>query len=145
MGRSQETFGKKEREKKKRKKAEEKAKRREERKENPVGMSDNITYVDEFGQFHDTPPEPAKKVKAKNIVLGVPSSEGFEEDPVRQGTVTFFNHEKGYGFIKDAESSEGVFVHINNVTEEIAEGNKVEFETEKGPKGLSAVKVKVVR
>ena len=61
MGRSQETFNKKEREKKRQKKKELKAKKKEERKANPSDKGDNITYMDVYGNFHDTPPEPPKK------------------------------------------------------------------------------------
>lgn len=148
MGKSQETFSKKEREKKKQKKKELKAKRKEERKNNPTDKGDNLTYVDVYGNFHDTPPPPPeKKVKAKNIVLGVPKREEGEDDvdPVHKGVVSFFNTSKGYGFIKDKDTGESVFVHANNLEEEIIENNLVTFEVEQGPKGPMAVKVKVSR
>ena len=148
MGRSQETFGKKEREKKKAKKRKEKEEARLARKEEgKSSFDDMIAYVDENGMITDTPPDPTakKKVKAEDIVLGIPQKDESDFDPVRKGTVSFFNHDKGYGFIKDSDSQESVFVHINNVTEDITEGNKVSFEVEKGLKGPSAVKVKVIR
>lgn len=149
MGRSQETFGKKEREKKKQKKKEAKLRRKEDRKNNPLNedAGDNITYVDAFGNFHDTPPEPAEKVKAKNIELGIPQREegAVDDNPIRKGVVTMFNHNKGYGFIKDKATQQSVFVHINNTKEEIVENNMVTFEIEKGPKGPVAVNVKVSR
>ena len=59
--------------------------------------------------------------------------------------MTFFNDSKGYGFIRDAETQESVFVHINNLTEPIKENNRVSFEVEMGPKGPNAVKVKLIR
>lgn len=146
MGRSQETFGKKEREKKRAKKREEKAKRKEERKANAGDKGDNITYMDVYGNFHDTPPEQAEKVSAKNIEIGIPQrSEEEEEDALLKGTVTFFNESKGYGFIKEKKTGQSIFVHINNLKEDIREGNLVQFETVKGPKGPSAVNVEVVR
>ncbi|MDZ7845959.1 MAG: cold shock domain-containing protein [Owenweeksia sp.] len=114
MGRCSGDFSKKEREQKRQKKKEAKAKRKEERKNNPEEKGDNLTYVDEYGNFHETPPDPKKKVKAENIVLGVPpKGEEEEEDPIRKGVVTFFNDSKGYGFIKDKSSGESIFVHIN--------------------------------
>ena len=60
MGKSQETFNKKEKEKKRLKKRQEK---REERKANPKrsGFENMISYVDENGNFTDTPPDPIKK------------------------------------------------------------------------------------
>lgn len=147
MGRSQETFGKKEREKKRAKKREEKARKKEERKANAGDKGDNITYMDVYGNFHDTPPEAAEKVKAKNIEIGIPgrTEDEEEEDGLRRGTVTFFNESKGYGFIKEKKTGQSIFVHANGLKEEIKEGNLVQFETVKGQKGPSAVDVEVVR
>lgn len=150
MGRSQETFGKKEKEKKKRKKREEKAKKREERKENATdgSLENMIAYVDEFGNITDTPPDPTAKpkpkVKAEDIQLGVPKKEEEEIEVEHEGKVSFFNDSKGYGFIKDLKSQESYFVHVNGLTEEVAEGDKVYFELEQGQKGLNAVKVKKI-
>jgi cold shock CspA family protein len=56
--------------------------------------------------------------------------------------ISFFNESKGYGFIKDLQSQESIFVHINSLEEAVKENDKVTFETEQGPKGLSAIKVK---
>ena len=61
-----------------------------------------------------------------------------------QGTVKFFNEAKGFGFIKPADSSEDVFVHSSGLIDEIRENDQVEYELEKGRKGMNAVKVKVV-
>jgi cold shock CspA family protein len=149
MGRSQETFGKKEREKKKAKKRKEKEEARLARKESgKSSFDDMIAYVDENGQIVDTPPDPTvkkEKVKAEDIVLGIPQKDASDDDPVRKGIVSFFNHDKGYGFIKDTDSQDSMFVHINNVLEEINEGNKVTFEVQPGLKGPEATKVQVVR
>lgn len=150
MGRSQETFGKKEREKKKAKKRKEKEEARLARKESgKSSFDDMIAYVDADGNIVDTPPEPVDKkneIKAEDIVLGIPKKdESEEEDTLRTGVVSFFNHDKGYGFIKDSNSNDSMFVHINNVLEEISEGNKVTFEVQPGLKGPEAAKVQVVR
>ena len=105
-----------------------------------------IAYVDENGMISSTPPDPTKKtdIKLEDIEIGVPNRGSEPElDPIRKGTVTFFNESKGYGFIKDTETKESVFVHVNNVLEEIKEGNLVIFEVEMGPKGPSAVQVKI--
>ncbi|MBS9784388.1 cold shock domain-containing protein [Candidatus Gracilibacteria bacterium] len=57
------------------------------------------------------------------------------------GTVKFFNDEKGFGFIKDADGQE-YFVHITNVEgDEIKENDTVEFEVKETDRGLSAVNV----
>ncbi len=147
MARAQETFGKKEREKKRLKKREEKAKKKEYRKMN--GEPDSMfVYVDENGHLVDTPPDPSKKVNvdAESIVLGIPKKEESAEeiDPIRKGRVEFFNDSKGYGFIKDMDSDEKFFVHVNGCLEEIKENNMVQFELEKGMKGMNAVRVKKV-
>ena len=147
MGKSQETWNKKENEKKKQKKKKEKEAKREERKANPKGNSFEIAYVDEFGNFSSTPPDPTNKVKIKeeDIQISVPRHTVSKEDIIRKGIVTFYNDSKGYGFIKDLETQESVFVHVNNTTEPIKENNKVTFEVEMGPKGPNAVKVKISR
>lgn len=147
MARSQETFGKKEREKKRAKKKEEKARRKEERKATSGDKGDNITYMDVYGNFHDTPPEAAEKVKAKNIEIGIPQRQPGEEDEddVRKGTITFFNDAKGFGFIKDKKTGQSVFLHINQCKEDVKEGQLVSYETVKGPKGPSAINVEVSR
>ncbi len=146
MGRSQETFNKKEVRNKKEKKRKEKEKKKLARKEGEKSsMDDMIAYVDENGMITDTPPDPTKKskIKSEDIELGVPTRESVEMDPIRKGTVSFFNESKGFGFIKDLETKESVFVHINNVIDEIKEGNLVSFEVEMGHKGPTAVRVKL--
>jgi len=148
MARSQETFSKKEVRNKKEKKKKEKEKKRLARKESEKksGLDDMIAYVDANGNITSTPPDPTKKedIKLEDIEVGIPASDSDEEfDPIREGTVTFFNDSKGFGFIKDKETKESVFVHINNILEDIKEGNAVTFEVEKGHKGPIAVRVKL--
>jgi CspA family cold shock protein len=67
---------------------------------------------------------------------------------MEKGTVKWFNGAKGYGFISRA-SGEDVFVHFKAITgdgyKSLNEGDSVEFEVEKGPKGLQASNVSVVR
>lgn len=148
MGKSQETWNKKENEKKKQKKKKDKEARKEERRANAKeGNSFEIAYVDEFGNFSSTPPDPKNKVAVNeaDIQISVPRHIASEADLIRKGIVTFFNDSKGYGFIKDLETQESVFVHINNVGEPIKENNKVTYEVEMGPKGPNAVRVKVSR
>src|SRR5690606_34512367 len=103
MGKSQETWNKKENEKKKQKKKKEKEARKEERKANK-GSSFEIAYVDEFGNFSSTPPDPTTKTKINeaDIQVSVPRHAApTQADLIRTGIVTFFNDSKGYGFIKD--------------------------------------------
>ena len=60
------------------------------------------------------------------------------------GTVKFFNDAKGFGFITPEHGGKDVFVHANNLIDEINEGDKVSYEEEESPKGMNAVNVKVV-
>ena len=148
MGRSQETFNKKDVKNKKEKKRKEKEKKRLAKKEleKKSSLDDMIAYVDENGQISSTPPDPTKKknIKVEDIQIGVPNRDSEEElDPIRKGVVSFFNDSKGYGFIKDMETKESVFVHVNNVIDEIREGNLVIYEVEMGQKGPNAVRVKL--
>lgn len=59
------------------------------------------------------------------------------------GTVKFYNHDKGYGFIKDTNSSEEYFVHNSGLVNQINDGDKVSFELQEGKRGLNAVNVKL--
>jgi len=150
MARSRETYNKKEVRNKKEKKRKEKEKKRIARKESDSKSSpdDMIAYVDEFGNITDTPPDPDEKeeVALEDIEVSVPPKDKTEDDnPIRKGVVTFFNDSKGYGFIRDMQTKESVFVHVNNIQEEIREGNLVSFEIEKGPKGLAANNVKLFK
>lgn len=146
MAKSRDTFNKKEKEKKRLKKKQEKQQRKEERQENSSGgsLDEMIAYVDENGNIIDTPPDPdkKKKVKAEDIVIGIPPKEKEDESPIRTGRVEFFNHEKGYGFIKDTDNQEKYFVHVTGLEDEIQEGDIVTFELEQGPRGMNAVRVK---
>ncbi|RLD93284.1 MAG: cold-shock protein [Bacteroidetes bacterium] len=60
------------------------------------------------------------------------------------GTVKFFNNVKGFGFINPEDGGKDVFVHQSGLIDEITEGDKVSFDVEEGPKGLSATNVKLV-
>ena len=149
MARSQETFNKKEVRSKKEKKRKEKLEKKLARKEREKSgkLDDMIAYVDEDGNITDTPPDPTKKkkiVSAKSIEIGVPKREKEEISKIKAGIVEFFNDSKGFGFIKELETQEKYFVHINGCEEEIIEGDKVSFELERGMKGMNAVRVKKV-
>ena len=61
-----------------------------------------------------------------------------------EGTVKFFNETKGFGFIKPSGSGEDIFVHSSGLIDNIRENDQVEYEVEKGKKGLNAVNVKVL-
>ena len=64
-----------------------------------------------------------------------------------QGTVKFFNAEKGYGFIS-REQGEDVFVHFSAIQGDgyktLDEGQRVEFDGAQGRKGQEAQNVRVI-
>ena len=148
MAKSQDTFNKKEKEKKRLKKRQEKSQKKEDRKTNSAGgdFENMLAYVDENGNLTDTPPDPSKKrkVNASTIEISVPRREEEEEVAIRIGRIDFFNSSKGYGFIKEHQTNEKYFVHVNGLLEDVSEGDVVNFELERGLKGLNAINVKKV-
>jgi cold shock CspA family protein len=150
MGRSQESFGKKEREKKRQKKREQKKLLKEERKANSnkgADLDSMIAYVDAYGNPTDTPPDPTvekEEITAESIEIGVPKREKEAKPFEKTGKVAFFDTSKGYGFINEEISGERFFVHVTGLIDSIQENDQVRFELEKGPKGLNAVKVEKI-
>lgn len=64
---------------------------------------------------------------------------------MRTGTVKWFNESKGYGFVAPQDGGEDVFVHYSSIQgsgfKTLIEGQQVDFDVERGPKGLQAVNV----
>ena len=63
---------------------------------------------------------------------------------MKNGTLKFFNAEKGFGFIKEDNGQE-IFVHASGLQEDIRENDNVTFDVQEGKKGLNAVNVKLVQ
>jgi len=148
MGRSHESFSKREKEKKKQKRKEDKLKRKEERQEDGnKSFEDMIAYVDAKGNIVDTPPDPSdqEEIEAEDIVIGVPPKSESDEVTVNEGTVSFFDDSKGFGFIKVKGSQESLFTHVSRHEDEIKEGNKVSFDVEPGDRGPVAVNVRIMK
>jgi CspA family cold shock protein len=64
---------------------------------------------------------------------------------MKTGIVKFFNNAKGYGFIKEDETGKEIFVHVNDLKEEIRENDKVQFEVTEGKKGLNCINVSLIK
>jgi len=147
MARSQTTLRKKDLQNKREKKRKEKERKKQEKRDNPqkASFEDMIAYVDEYGMISSNPPVPGEKtpVDPENIEISTPTRDNSAEELERKGTVLYFNESKGYGFIKDSESKENVFVHVNNLLEQVNEGDVVSYVIAKGPKGYIATQVKI--
>ena len=150
MAKSKDTFGKKEKEKKRLKERQDKHEKMEERKANAKkgkSLDEMMAYIDENGNISSTPPDP-KRMKTFNVEdmqIGVPKYQAPNpEDLIRKGVVTFFNHTKGFGFIKHDDSNKETFVHVSGLIDEIKENDRVEFDVQNGKKGLNAVNVKLI-
>lgn len=63
---------------------------------------------------------------------------------MQKGTVKFFNETKGFGFIVPENGDSDIFVHSSGLIDSIRENDNVEYEVERGKKGLNAVNVKVI-
>jgi CspA family cold shock protein len=93
------------------------------------------------------PAREGKKYRAANQCRALT-----ERNEIRQhmasGTVKWFNDAKGFGFITQTDGGEDVFCHHSAIQADgfrsLAEGQKVEFDVTKGPKGLQAANVRPV-
>jgi cold shock protein len=63
---------------------------------------------------------------------------------MKEGKVKFFNETKGFGFIAPNDGSDDVFVHQTGLIDRIKDNDEVQFEIERGKKGVNAVRVQVI-
>ncbi len=63
---------------------------------------------------------------------------------MQEGTVKFFNEEKGFGFITPKNGGSEIFVHASGLSESIRENDEVRYEVADGKKGPNAVNVVVI-
>jgi CspA family cold shock protein len=64
---------------------------------------------------------------------------------MKEGKVKFFNNTKGFGFITPNDGSEDIFVHESGLIDKIKDNDSVQYETERGRKGMNAVRVQVIQ
>jgi len=147
MGRSQESFRKKEQNKKR----EQKKKEKELKKENRLNHSDKgksfedmLAYVDEYGNITTEKPQEVKKstVKLEEIQISTPRMTD-EDEPI-EGKVKYYNEERGYGFINTLHG-ERVFFLITDAPRIPNLEEKVTFKVQKSPKGLQATNIEFVK
>jgi CspA family cold shock protein len=60
---------------------------------------------------------------------------------MQEGTVKFFNEEKGFGFITPNNGGSEIFVHVSGLTENIRENDQVRYKVEEGRRGPNATNV----
>ncbi|WP_420149223.1 cold shock domain-containing protein [Spirosoma sp.] len=147
MGRSQETFSKKEKEKARDKKRKDKEKKKEDRKASASkgqSLDTMLAYVDENGNLTHTPPDlqRMKTVDIDDIVIRVSRQENVPDRAYREGVISSYAESKGYGFIKDSHSQQTIFFHKSGLIDKIQLDNKVSFQVETAEKGLRAIDVK---
>jgi len=152
MARSKETYNKRQREAKRQKQLQEKKQKAEDRKlEKKSGnLEDMMVYLDENGNFTDTPPDPSRRVEiaAEEIQISVPrleDRESDEDDGPRTGTIAFLNSSKGYGFINDTKTGERLFFHVSELTESVGETDNVTYTVADGPRGPQATGVSKIK
>src|SRR6478672_9881692 len=146
MAKSKETFNKREKEKQRQQQRKQKREKMEERKANAgkgKSLDDMMAYIDEDGNITSTPPDPKRKrvFNAEEIEIGVPKQIQTDDEP-NAGVVDYFNESKGFGFIKDGQTGERLFFHVNQVQEQLRESDKVTYDIERGAKGFNAVNIK---
>ncbi|MBS1751251.1 MAG: cold shock domain-containing protein [Bacteroidetes bacterium] len=141
------SWNKKERENKKRQERQQKQEKKQLRKDNAEKgkhLNDMMAYLDENGNLTSEPPDPRKKItfNVEEIEIGVPKQKELSpEELLRTGVISFFNSQKGFGFIEDSQTGQRIFVHQSSSEKPLQEGQKVVFEVEKGPRGLTAVNI----
>lgn len=140
------SYNKKALQQKKAKKKQDKLERRNERKShNNKGKSveEMTVYLDENGNFTDVPPEQQKRkeIKVEDIQLGAAP---IVEEKESTGVVASFFVDKGFGFIKEDLTGESVFIHSNDLSEPVAEKDRVSYEKRRTPKGYQAINIKKI-
>jgi len=86
-----------------------------------------------------------KVVSIHEVIWGEEAYDEKESAEKFTGTVKFFNEEKGFGFIEADEEMDDLFFHVTSLGGlKVQDHEVVEFEVADGPKGLIAVKIKII-
>jgi cold shock CspA family protein len=147
MAKPKQTGQKRDKEIKKQNRRKEKEEKRLERKNDSKkgkGFESMIAYVDENGQLSSTPPDPSKRqeFKLEDVQLGARKEEDTgEKIHQNEGIISFYNEEKGYGFIRDNRTKESIFFHVNGLLTPVKLNDQVSFVKAKGAKGINAVEI----
>lgn len=148
MAKSTNTFQKNEREKKKQQKRKAKLEKKIEKKNtsSDSSLESMMAYVDENGNLSTTPLDESKKqvIDADSIEIGVPVR-AEEVEVARRGRVSFFDVNKGFGFIMQDGTQERFFVHTSGLMNQVKEGDQVSFFARRGAKGMDAYQVKSLK
>ena len=146
-----EYFSKRDREKKKqqaRKEKEEKKRERKDASRDGNSLAQMMAYVDENGNLTSIPQDLSKRreVNIDEIQIGVPKGEDRSQiDEFEEGVITYFNSEKGFGFIRESKTKQSVFVHSKQLSSPVQLNDKVKFIVNKGLKRLEATEVSVIK
>lgn len=148
MARPSETNNKKQREIKKQQHLREKKQKAEERKagRKPKALEDMMAYLDENGNISNQPPDLSKRkeIALEDIQIGTPTLEErgtVDADLAHKGRISFFNRNKGYGFIQAENGGERLFFHVQYLNEDVEEGDMVTFIPGRGPRGPQAMDI----
>ncbi len=141
------SFSKKENNKKKQKKQQDKLSRREDRKTNNnkgKSLDDMLVYVDVNGNFTSIPPHLQNK---EEDLANAKKAKKAQEDSLAtdfSGIVSYV-HEKGYGFITEAETNENIFFHYGQLSEPVNKNDSVNYKKERTPRGYQAIDIKKIK
>lgn len=146
-----EYFSKRDRERKKQQARKEKEEKKRDRKENARdgnSLAEMMAYVDDNGNLTSIPQDPSKRreFNINDIEISSPKAENRDSfGQFVEGVVSYFNSEKGYGFIRQSITKESVFVHHNQLSSPVKINEKVRFLIAKGVKGPEAIEVSIIK